>query len=158
MKLKLSLTLVALVSCLAMLLTVVVTFPRSVHASVDASFTQAATPAITVSPTVIDVSQCSFLNLNNFISCPVTLSLNNPPTSGVVWTSSYKATLCTYNICNPDYYVAVLPSKGSLSAANPSAQVNIIVSDYCYHGYENATITFAIPGSTAKVKYTCNQP
>jgi len=158
MKLKRSLTLVALVSCLAMLLTVVVTFPRSVHASVDASFTQAATPTITVSPTVIDVAQCSYLNLSNFISCPVTLTLNNPPTSGVVWTSSYKATLCIYNICNPDYYVAVLPSKGSLSAAAPSAQANILVSDYCYHGYENATITFAIPGSTAKVKYSCNQP
>src|SRR5260370_14116646 len=158
MRLKRSFTLVALVSCLAILLAVVVTFPRSVHASVDASFTQASTPTITVSPTVIDVSQCSFSNIIDFIYCPVTLSLNNPPTSGVVWTSSYKATLCTYNICNPDYYVAVLPSKGSLSAAGPSAQVNILVSDYCYHGYENATITFSIPGSTAKVKYNCNQP
>jgi hypothetical protein len=145
-------------SCLAILLAVVVTFPRSVHASVDASFTHGATPTITVSPTVIGVSQCSYLNLTDFISCPVTLSLINPPTSGVVWTSSYRATLCTYNVCNPDYYVAVLPSKGSLSAAAPSAQVNILVSDYCYHGYENATITFAIPGSTAKVKYNCNQP
>jgi len=158
MKLKRSLTLIALVGCLAILLTVVVTFPRSVHASVDASFTQAATPTITVSPTVIDVAQCSYLNLGNFVSCPVTLSLTNPPSSGVVWTSSYKATLCIYYTCNPDYDVAVLPSKGSLSAANPSAQVNIIVSDYCYHGYENATITVAIPGSTAKVKYACNQP
>src|SRR5260221_12284638 len=157
MKLKRSFTVVAIASCVAMLLTVIVTFPRCVHASVDASFPQAATPTITVSPTVIDVSQCSILNLNNFISCPVTLSLNNPPNSGVAWTSSSKAALCAYNICNPDYYVAVRPSKGSLSPANPSAQVNIIFSDYCYHGYENPTITFAIPGSTAKVKYNCNQ-
>ena len=129
MKLKRSFTIVALVSCLAILLTVVVTFPRSVHASVEAY--QASTPTITVSPTVIDVSQCSYLNPTNFISCPVTLSLNNPPNTGVVWTSSSKATLCLYYTCKPDYYVAVLPSKGSLSAANPSVQVISNPVNYC---------------------------
>jgi hypothetical protein len=158
MKLKLFFSFVAIMSCLAILLAVVVNFPHSVHASVDGSFAQASTPTITVSPTVIDVSQCSYLNITDFISCPVTLSLHQPRNNGVIWTSSYKSTLCLYNKCNPDFYVAVLPSKGSLSAASPSAQVNIIVSDYCYHGYENATITFAIPGSTAKVKYNCYQP
>jgi hypothetical protein len=158
MKLKLSFTIVALVSCLAILLAVVVNFPRSVHASGDVSLYYASTPTITVSPTVIDVSQCSFVNTNNYVLCPVTLTLNQPPTVGLDWTSSYKATLCFYNTCGPDYYVAVLPSRGSLSAVSPSVQVSIIVSDYCYHGHENATITFAIPGSIAKVKYSCNQP
>src|SRR5947207_3955987 len=133
MKLKLCFTIIALVSCLAILLTVVVNFPRSAHASVDASVSLASTPTITVSPTVIDVSKCNLLNTNNYVLCSVTLSINQPPKNGLGWTSSHSATLCFYNTCRPDYYVAVLPSQGSLSAANPSVQVSIIVSDYCYH-------------------------
>ncbi len=158
MKLKPFLTIVALVSCLAILLAVVVNIPRSVHASVDASISLASTPTITVSPTSIDVSKCSFININNYVFCPVTVSLNNAPKNAIVWTSSHSATLCLYYTCKPDYDVAVLPSKGSLNAVGHSQQVGVIVSDYCYHGHENATFTFAIPGSTAKVKYYCYQP
>jgi hypothetical protein len=91
-----------------------VNFPRSVHASVDASLYHASTPTITVSPTVIDLSKCSLVNTNNYVLCPVTLSVNQPPKNELNWISSYHATLCFYNTCTPDYYVAVLPSQGSL--------------------------------------------
>jgi hypothetical protein len=156
MKLKLSFTIVALVSCLAILLAVVVQFPRSVHASEDASLHHASAPTITVSPADLNLSPCSYVNTNNYILCPVTLSVNQPLTKKLDWTSSYKATLCFYNTCGPDYDVAVLPSQGSLNAGYTSVQVSIIVSDYCYHGHANATITFAIQGgSMAKVKYSC---
>jgi hypothetical protein len=158
MKRKLFFTIIALVSCLAILLAVVVSIPRSVHASVEALLSLAPAPTLTVSPTAIDISKCSSLNFNDYVLCTVTLSINQPPKNGLIWTSTHNATLCLYYTCKPDYYVAVLPSQGSLSAAGSSVQVSIIVSDYCYHGHENATFTFAIPGSTAKVKYYCNQP
>jgi hypothetical protein len=155
MKLKLSFTFAALVCCLAIILAMVVQLPSSVHASSDASLLHSSTPTISVSPTDLNLSPCSFTNTNNFVICPVTLSINQPLKKNFNWTSSYKATLCLYNKCAPDYYVAVLPSQGSLNATSSSEQVSIIVSDYCYHGYENATINFAIPGSIAKVKYSC---
>ena len=155
MKRKLVFSSLALITSFAILLTVIVNVPRSVHASVDKSSIQASTPTITASP---DMSQCSYITINNYILCPVTLSISHPPKNGVVWTSSYKATSCFYNTCSPDYYVAVLPSQGILSATNHSVQVYFIVSDYCYHGHADTTITFAIPGSTAKVKYSCTMP
>ena len=156
MKLKRSFTFAVLVSCIVILFATVIHFPYSAKASESASLQHASTPTISVSPKVINVSSCNVINNSNYILCPVTLSANQPLKTKINWTYSYKARGCFYTTCGPAYDVAVLPSQGFLPAASPSVVVDIIVYDYCYHGYENAYITFAIPGSIAKVKYTCS--
>jgi hypothetical protein len=156
MKKKLSFVFVALMCCLALLLGVVVKLPQSVHAAGDTQLHHASTPKITVSPTVLkDTSQCTFTQVGNYIACTVTLSIHQSPKNGVHWTSSFSAKSCFYYSCGPAYDIAVLPSQGTLTAINSSIQISVIVSNYCYHGYENATIVFAVPGSKAQLSYSC---
>jgi hypothetical protein len=153
---------IALIVCLIML-----SVPLSSDLGGSTAHAKAVTtaPTISVSPKYLQSTGggipigCTQLNYGYYYACAVSLTVTSAPkgVSVLKWVAYRTSTQCIYNVCTPDYDTAVLPSQGQANTAY-SASATIIVSDYCYHGYTNATFTFVVPGTSAaaKVKYLCN--